>query len=331
MHPDDALFAGESPPPALPACEHFAGAEKFVLKAFALQVALGPVFDVTCDCEDGAPRGDERGHARRMGELIGSTENRFGRAGVRIHDVGHPAWRDDIDLVVDGGGDRLAYVTLAKADSPADVELAANHLQRACAARGLARTTPLHVLIETHAGLRNVHEIAAHPAVEAVDFGLLDFVSAHGGALPADAMRSPLQFEHALLRRAKAEIVAAALAHGRVPSHGICMDISDPAQAGADATRARGEFGFLRMYSIHPTQIEPIVAAFRATDAEIAEAADVLMAAQQVDWGPVKHAGRMQDRASYRHWWSVLKRAHAGGATLPDVARATFFASRATA
>ena len=47
-HPADALFAGEKRLPSIPACEHFAGSEKLIAKAFELQEKLGPVFDVTC-------------------------------------------------------------------------------------------------------------------------------------------------------------------------------------------------------------------------------------------------------------------------------------------
>ncbi len=54
-HPRDALFAGEKSFPVLAACEHFAGSEKLIGKAFDLQVEYGPVFDVTCDCEDAPP------------------------------------------------------------------------------------------------------------------------------------------------------------------------------------------------------------------------------------------------------------------------------------
>ncbi|HRE14330.1 MAG TPA: CoA ester lyase, partial [Usitatibacteraceae bacterium] len=39
-HPKDALFAGEKPFPVIPACEHFAGSEKLILKAFDLQERL---------------------------------------------------------------------------------------------------------------------------------------------------------------------------------------------------------------------------------------------------------------------------------------------------
>ncbi len=33
IHPNDALFQGEKPFPAIPCCEHFAGSEKLITKA----------------------------------------------------------------------------------------------------------------------------------------------------------------------------------------------------------------------------------------------------------------------------------------------------------
>lgn len=62
--PGEALFKGEKPFPIIPSCEHFAGSEKLILKAFELQQKLGPIFDVSCDCEDGAAAGRERDHAK---------------------------------------------------------------------------------------------------------------------------------------------------------------------------------------------------------------------------------------------------------------------------
>ena len=38
-------------------------------------------------------------------------------------------------------------------------------------------------------------------------------------------MRSPQQFEHELLRRAKAEMVAAALANGIVPADNVTLEL----------------------------------------------------------------------------------------------------------
>ena len=40
---------------------------------------------------------------------------------------------------------------------------------------------------------------------------------------------------------------------------------------------------------------------------------------------PVSHQGEMHDRASYRYFWNLLKRARATGATMPRNAEEEFF------
>jgi len=182
------------------------------------------------------------------------------------------------------------------------------------------------VLVETHGALREAWQIAALESVQVLDFGLMDFVSGHHGAVNASNMRSPGQFEHPLIVRAKTEVVAAALANGVVPAHNVSLDLKNPHNVYRDAARARNDFGFLRMWSIHPSQIDPIVRAFSPDAAEVEEAAAVLIAAQAVDWAPLRVAGKLHDRASYRYCWSVLQRAHAFGTPTPRSV-ATFFES----
>jgi len=198
-------------------------------------------------------------------------------------------------------------------------------VQRVCAQAGVAREIPVHVLIETHGGLGDVFRIAALPWVRALEFGLMDFVSAHQGAIPEAAMRSPGQFEHALVARAKARMVGAALAKGLVPVHNVTVDLATPGAAGSDARRARRDFGFLRMWSIHPAQIEPILAAFAPEPAEVERAAELLLAARAAHWAPMRHANTLHDRASYRYHWQVLRRARRAGAALPDDVERAFF------
>jgi citrate lyase subunit beta/citryl-CoA lyase len=85
------------------------------------------------------------------------------------------------------------------------------------------------------------------------------------------------------------------------------------------------------MWSIHPAQIDPIVRAFQPDDQELASAAAVLSSAQDADWAPIRHEGKLYDRASYRYCWQVLQRAHAAGATLPAAAAPFFEAPTETA
>jgi len=197
------------------------------------------------------------------------------------------------------------------------------------ARRGLGREIPVSVLIETHGAVHDAWTIAALPGVVSLDFGTMDFVSAHHGAIPAAAMESPGQFDHPLLRRAKCATAAAALAHAVVPAHGVTRALTDVAAVYADARRARDEFGFLRMWSIHPAQIDPIVRAMQPSAGEIDEAAAVLAAAQAAAWAPLAVGGKLHDRGSYRYCWSVLQRAQAAGATLPGAAAAFFAPSGA--
>ncbi|CAL94163.1 HpcH/HpaI aldolase/citrate lyase family protein [Azoarcus olearius] len=326
-HPRDVLFAGERPFPALPAVDHYAGSEKLMRKALALQQELGAVFDITCDCEDGARAGAEEEHARMVVEVVNSADNRHGRVGVRIHDITHPHWRADLALMVPAAGARLAFVTLPKVRSAADAAEQIGELRRVEQAAGLKRPLPVHVLIETHGALREVWDIAALDGVESLDFGLMDFVSGHHGAIPGAAMKSPGQFEHPLVVRAKTEIAAAALANGVVPSHNVTTELKDIDYIRHDAERARREFGFLRMWSIHPNQILPIVEAMRPDFSEVEAAAAILLAAQDAAWGPIQHAGKLHDRASYRYYWELLERARNTGMTLPAEAGARFFAA----
>lgn len=325
-HPNDILFAGEKPFPILPAVDHYAGSEKLMRKAMQLQAELGPVFDITCDCEDGAHAGAERAHAEMAAGLIMSEENRFGRVGARIHDITHPHWRADLEILVGIAGQRLPFITFPKPCCAADVAEQLAALRAIEQQHGLTRQIPVHVLIETHGALREVWEIAALEGVESLDFGLMDFVSGHHGAIPGNAMTSPGQFDHPLVARAKVEIAAAALGNGIVPSHNVTTELKDIDYIRDDARRARREFGYLRMWSIHPNQILPIVEAMRPDFSEVEAATAILCAAQEADWGPIQHAGKLHDRASYRYYWELLKRAHVTGMTLPETARQRFFA-----
>jgi len=325
VHPSEALFKGEKPFPVIPSCEHFAGSEKLIVKALELQDRLGPIFDITCDCEDGAQAGKEKEHAQMVVRVLGSPANKLRMAGVRIHDYTHPAWKQDVDVVVSGAGNVLAYITIPKATAAAQVAEMIIHVEQVAAKHGIRRQIPIHALVETHGALHDAAEIARLPGMQVLDFGLMDFVSGHHGAIPAAAMRSPGQFEHHLLARAKTEVVAAALAHGVIPAHNVTLDLKNTYQTYQDAWRARHEFGFLRMWSIYPAQIQPIVDAMKPDYSEVQDAAAILLAAQKAEWGPIQYAGELHDRATYRYFWEILQKAKVTGVTLPEDAAKAFF------
>ena len=334
LHPRDALFDSDERAVTLPVCDHYAGVEVRMRKSLQLQAELGPVFDVTLDCEDGAPVGGEREHAALCAELAMSADNRFGRVGARMLPVDHPKFADVALTLINQAGSKLAYLMLPKPRSVADVDLAAQEVDRLTRAACLQRTIPLHALVETHGALQQVQAIAAHPRVESVSFGLMDFVSAHRGAIPQAGMTVAGQFEHPLVLRAKLEIAAACHAAGKVPSHCVVMEFKHESALMAAAEKACRQLGYTRMWSIHPSQIRPIVEAFSPTTAEVDQAVEILMAARAANWAPIRHHDTLHDRASFRYFWHVLERAHrtsfADGAQLPAEVRETFFPSESS-
>ncbi len=325
VHPNDALFKGEKVFPIIPSCEHFAGSEKLMVKALDLQDRLGPIFDITCDCEDGAPAGKEKQHAEMIVTLLASQANKHKMAGVRIHDYTHRHWKKDVDILVGGAGKALAYITIPKSTDAAQAAEMIDYIRSVAKKKKITRAIPIHILIETHGALRDVHEIAQLPWIQVLDFGLMDFVSGHHGAIPASAMRSPEQFEHHLVVRAKTEVVAAALANGVIPAHNVSLDLKNTYNVFHDAWRARHEFGFLRMWSIYPAQINAIVDAMKPDMSEVEDAARILLAAQKADWGPIQYHGELHDRATYRYFWQLMQKAKVTGMAIPGEAAKAFF------
>jgi citrate lyase subunit beta/citryl-CoA lyase len=244
------------------------------------------------------------------------------RVGVRVHPVDHPSFQADMATIAGQAAQRLTHIMVPKVESVADVQSAEQALLQAGASH-----LPLHVLLESPAAIHRAFDIAAHPRVQSISFGLMDFVSAHGGAIPSEGMGIEGQFTHPLVLRAKLEIASACHAHGKVPSHCVVTEFKNPEAIRTAARHAVRELGYLRMWSIHPDQIRPILEAMAPSEAQIDEASEIILAAQAADWAPISHAGQLHDRASYRFFWQLIERAHQTGRALPTPVRAFFNAS----
>src|SRR3989442_11591989 len=142
LHPSAALYGAERGLPPLPPCVHYAGSERYIRKALSLQREMGPVFDIACDCEDGAPVGEERAHAKTMAALIAGNDNAFGRVGARIHDVTHYAWRSELDILVGEAGARPAFPTLPQGEAGVHVERFLHAAREGGVRGGGARAAP---------------------------------------------------------------------------------------------------------------------------------------------------------------------------------------------
>ncbi len=346
-HPREVLLGAQAASHAFPVCHHYSGVEARMVKSLQLQAEMMEelgvcAFDVTLDCEDGAPVGGERDQA----ELVRSLANgafdaaraHVGlarrRVGARLHAVDHPAFATDVDIVVGGAGQSLSYIMIPKVESLQDVETAVAAIDAATGSGRGTRPMPLHVLIESPAAVHRAFDIAAHPRVQSLSFGLMDFVSAHGGAIPHAAMdvraiadQATLdQFHHPLVVRAKLDVASACHAAGKVPSHCVVTELRDTELVEHCARQAGSAFGYTRMWSIHPGQIRPILRAFAPSEADVALAARIVQEAQAQEWAPISVDGKLHDRASFRYFWQVLERAHQTGCALPEAVHAYFSA-----
>ena len=322
-HPRDILLGAQAATGVLPVCDHYSGVEARMRKSLQLQAEMmeefgACVFDVTLDCEDGAPVGGEADHAALVVALVALARPKA-RVAVRVHALDHAAFESDIATIAGKVGHQLSHIMVPKVESVDDV----NRVVAALA--GVAQgDVPLHVLLESPAAVHRAFDIAAHPQVQSISFGLMDFVSSHGGAIPGQAMGSQGQFVHPLVLRAKLEIASACHAWGKVPSHCVVTEFSDTAAMHAAARKAARELGYTRMWSIHPSQIRPILEAFAPDESEIENATKIIAAGAYNDWAPVSFEGQLHDRASYRYFWQVLERAHRTGRVLPAEAQLYF-------
>lgn len=323
QHPREVLLGAQAKTDVLPVCDHYSGIPSRMVQSIALQAELAQEFgtcvmDVTLDCEDGAPVGREADHAELVADLIANSDANA-RVAVRVHPLEHPAFAKDIRIIVKKAAGKLRHIMLPKIDTVAQIDAA---VQRIDAAGG--SDIRLHVLVESPLAIHHAHAIAAHPRVQSMSFGLMDFVSSHGGAIPDSAMTLHGQFTHPLVRRAKLTIASACHAFGKTPAHCVVTEFNDVEAIQAAAQQAAFEFGYTRMWSIHPSQIRPIVQAFAPQNDLIEQAAEIITAGYNKQWAPINHNNRLHDRASYRYYWHVLERAHATGSALPESVH-TFF------
>jgi citrate lyase subunit beta/citryl-CoA lyase len=331
QHPRSILLGAQAVQAGLPVCDHYCGVMPRMQKSLALQRTLfeahgACLFDVTLDCEDGAPVGQELAHAHAIADLLNTHQPAKDglRVGVRFHATqstgGH--FENDARIILSAAASQVAYVMVPKVECIEDVDFACAVIDTAQAAHESGnvfqrRLMPIHVLIESPSAVNQVHAIAAHPRVQSVSFGVMDFISSHGGAIPDSAMTVEGQFSHPLVVRAKLEIASACHAAGKVPSHCVVTEFKDVEALKGAAKKAAELFGYTRMWSIHPDQIRPIIDAFAPDASAVAHAGRVIHAAIAADWAPVAIDNQLHDRASYRYYWHLIERAHATGVVIP--------------
>ncbi|MGZ8251914.1 MAG: CoA ester lyase, partial [Methylophilaceae bacterium] len=68
-----------------------------------------------------------------------------------------------------------------------------------------------------------------------------------------------------------------------------------------------------------------IVDAMKPDFSEVQDAANILLQAQQAEWGPIQYQGDLHDRATYRYFWEILQKAKLSKVAIPENADQAFF------
>ena len=319
LHPRDILLGAQARTGVLPVCDHYSGVEARMRKSLQLQAEMTEefgacVFDVTLDCEDGAPVGGEAEHAALVVALalLARHQARASRCVFIRWTI--PPSSSDIATIAGQAGATLCHIMVPKVESRAG---------RGAGLRGAGRSRCRPVAaaradrVAGRGSPRLRHRRASARAVAQLrpdGFRL--------GAWRRDSRRRHGRRRASsripLVVRAKLEIASACHAHGKVPSHCVVTEFKDTNALRAERRRrAAREFGYTRMWSIHPDQIRPILEAFAPSAHEIDTARKFITAAARADWAPISFEGKLEDRASYRYYWQVLERAHRTGRQLP--------------
>jgi citrate lyase subunit beta/citryl-CoA lyase len=169
-----------------------------------------------------------------------------------------------------------------------------------------AGSFPLHVMVESAAGVVNLREISrAATRLQSLVFGAEDYAASIG------AVRSN---EGAEIQFARSAIVAHAAAQGLHAVDCVYVHYQDAEGFAGECALARG-LGFGGKTLIHPAQIAPCNEHFLPADKEIAWAQNVIAsfeAQQDQGAGAFGLNGTMIDRPIYRIAQQVLARAAVG-------------------
>lgn len=158
-------------------------------------------------------------------------------------------------------------------------------------------------LCETAAGILAAAELASRPNVVALMWGAEDLVASLGGT----SSRFDDGTYRDVARHARSTVLLAAAAHGKAAIDTVHLDIADIDGLAAEA-RDAAAVGFSATACIHPGQVATIRVAYAPTDAEVAYAHDVLVAAVGTN-GVFRFRGHMVDSPVLRHAEHTLRRA----------------------
>lgn len=246
---------------------------------------------VLIDLED-AVAPDAKVAARPMvHDFIASNPEQRGRLWVRINPLDGLHTLDDLVAIMPA---RPGGIMLPKVYGRQDVETLDRYLEALEVANGIEQgSTPVIVLItETAEAMFHTGDYKGAPRVVALTWGAEDLADSIGASSNKEADGS-YAFTYELAR--SLTVLGAATA-GVTAIETISADFKDLEALKARAEKVRRD-GYRGMMAIHPAQVPVINAAFTPTEAEIAEAQEIVdVFAANPGVGAIGWKGGMLDR-----------------------------------
>ncbi len=279
--------------------------EKMLTKA-----AASNADHVFCDLEDAVAPSAKAGARQTIIEALNQLDWGKTVRCVRVNDTTTQWCHKDIITVVEGAGENLDTIMLAKPFTVSDVLFVDKLLDQLEQGLGLQKKIGLEVLIEEVEAMHNVWDIAhSCERLECLIFGMGDYAASQGmsvknigvaGGYPGDVFHHP-----------RYQLTIAARAAGIDAVDGPFGNFKDTERYVEECGRAL-TIGMVGKWAIHPSQIEPALEVFSPTQKEVdfaREIIDVYRKAEAEGIGSVGHKGTMVDAASARFFQNTVDRA----------------------
>lgn len=273
---------------------------------------------INLDLEDSVAPDDKEQARKNIIEAIGDVDWGNKTLSVRINGLDTPYWYRDVVDLMEKAGERLDQIMIPKVGNAADIYAVDALVTAAEAAAGRSKQIGFEVIIESAAGIANVDEIAAaSPRLHAMSLGAADFAASMGmqttgiGGTQENyyMLREGQQHWSDPWHWAQAAIVAACRSNGVLPVDGPFGDFSDDEGYRAQARRS-ATLGMVGKWAIHPKQVTLANEVFTPSDAQVAEAREILDAMAQAKArgeGATVYKGRLVDIASIKQAEVIVK------------------------
>ena len=266
---------------------------------------------INLDLEDSVAPDDKPTARANIVQAIGDIDWGKKCLSVRINGLDTPYWYREVVELLEQAGDRLDQIMIPKVGCAADVYAVDALVTAVERAKGRKKPIAFEVIIESAAGIAHVEEIAASsPRLQAMSLGAADFAASMGMQTTGiGGTQENYYMAHEGAKYwsdpwhwAQAAIVAACRTHGVLPVDGPFGDFSDDEGFIAQARRS-ATLGMVGKWAIHPKQVALANDVFTPSEAQVAEAREILAAMEQAKAdgaGATVYKGRLVDIASIK-------------------------------